>query len=192
MPKLKISLFGESYKVKYLKCEPPLLTKISDTFKMLDQDLILSVNDPAFFQALNEPGIESIRDLKFFKIGGLKNSIKSQIEIWFNGKKIQKIKLDELFRPSTLFSLFNTVTKSLSESQFGAGLYIVEEAIGLIGSYERQIERFDLQQLQFELYSFINLQSSIELLVNLTYAGINLKPQKEDSLITRYYGFLLT
>jgi len=159
---------------------------------MLDQDLVLSVNDPAFFQALKESGIESIKDLKFIKIGGLQNSIKNQIEIWFNGKKIQKIKMEELFRPSTLFNLFNTVTKSVSESQFGAGLYIVEEAIGLIGSYEKQIERFDLQQLQFELYTFINLQSSVELLVNLTYAGINLKPQKEDSLITRYYGFVST
>lgn len=185
MPKLKIDLFGESSKIKYLKFTPGLLTKISNALKDLDQEVVLSINDPTFYKLLAEPGIESVNDLKFIKVGGLRNTYKNQVEIWFNGKKIMKIKLDSLFRPNTLFSLYDTKT---STNDFGAGLYIVEEAIGLIANYEIQVEHFEIQQLQFELFTTNHQGAIVELLTHIAYAGTALRCRKEDSLISNFYA----
>ena len=188
MPKLKIGLFGESLTIKYLKSTPDLLTRIASSLKELDQEVVLSISDPAFYKLLAEPGIESANDLKFTKVGGLRNTHKNQVEIWFNGKKIQKIKLDSFFRPNTLFSLYDTKTII---NDFGAGLYIVEEAIGLINSYELQVEHFDIQQLQFELVATDFQGTRVELLTQVEYERMVLRSRKEDSLITRFYGVVI-
>jgi hypothetical protein len=123
--------------------------------------------------------------LNIFKLGGLINTPKSQIEIWFNSKKIKKLKLIEVFKQNTLFDLYYTTTINASFDDLAEGIYIIDYEIGLFGSYEKQIEEFSIDLMQFGLLKFKSNTENIEVLSEVFYNSELLISSKEDLLITR-------
>ena len=185
MPKLKVNLFGETCKIKRLHIEESLLQKINLTCGKYSLNIAEALLDLTFYELLNEPSITSVFDFKYSQVGGLMNTPKSQVEIWFNSKKIKKLKLIEFFNQNTLFDLYHTNTINASFDDLEEGIYIIDYEIGLFGSYEKQIEEFSIDLMSFDLLKFKSNAGNIELLSKIFYSGELLRSYKEDLLITR-------
>jgi hypothetical protein len=185
MPKLKVSLFGETRKIKRLHIEDTLLQKINLTCSKHNLNVVEALLDLNFYELLKEPFINSIFDFEHTQVGGLMNTPKSQVEIWFNSKKIKKLKLIEVFKQDTLFDLYHTTTINVSFDELEEGIYIIDYEIGLFGSYEKQIEKFSIDLMNFGLLKFKRNAENIELLSEIFYSGELLRSYKEDLLITR-------
>ncbi|MET4083488.1 hypothetical protein ABIB40_003460 [Pedobacter sp. UYP30] len=180
MPKLKINLFGELWKLSHLE-----LTKAEyDCIKLRASEM-------------NLPLTEALLDISFYDshlfsgsfrqktIEGLLNSYKNQIEIWFGGKKVQKIKMIDLNADFLLFPLFNTCETKLLYKEFEPGIYIEQREVGLVGSYEKVIDRFSLTQLEFFITEMEIKIGSIEILTEIKYCNESLKIKNSDTLITQ-------
>ena len=94
-------------------------------------------------------------------------------------KKTNKLKLDELTQEQYLFPLYNTKIVFGSNKNI-PGIYIEQKEIGFIGSYEFKIEKFDLENLQFD---FLEINNQL-LLQNITYANCKTIFKKKETLIT--------
>lgn len=185
MPKLKVNLFGETWKMKRLHIEESLLQKINLTCGKYSLNIAEVILDLTFYDLLNEPSIASVFDFEYTQVGGLMNTPKSQVEIWFNSKKIKKLKLIEVFKQNTLFDLYHTTNIDASFDDLEEGIYIIDYEIGLFGSYEKQIEKFSIDLMNFGLLKFKTNTENIELLSDIFYDEELLKSSKEDLLITR-------
>ena len=89
MDKLKINLYGESWRLKKLQLNEELANKLIEAFSALKISIGQAVLDLEFYEHLNHPSLKGIEDLQFDEVGGLLNSHKGLVEIWFNGKKVQ-------------------------------------------------------------------------------------------------------
>lgn len=185
MPKLKISLFGESWKIKRLAIDSSIKEKIILTCKKHNLSITEALLDLSFYELLKEPHINSVSDFKYNQIGGLRNTHKGFIEIWFNGKKVKKIKLVELFQPNTLFDLYQTTTIRAHVDDLEEGIYITEYEIGLMASFEIQIDKFSIDLVRFGLLLFNNPSQELEILSEVFYDKELLVSKREDLLITR-------
>lgn len=185
MPKLKVNLFGETWKIKRLHIEESILKKINLICSKHYLNLVEAILDLNFYELLKEPSINSVFDFKYTQVGGLINTPKSQIEIWFNSKKIKKLKFIEVFKQNTLFDLYHTTTINASFDDLEEGIYIIDYEIGLFGSYEKQIEEFSIDLMQFGLLKFKSNTENIEVLSEVFYNSELLISSKEDLLITR-------
>jgi hypothetical protein len=185
MPKLKISLFGETWKIKQLDIEDNLKEKISSICNLYEFTITEALLDLSFYELLNEPSINSVSDFKSNQIGGLRNTHKGLIEIWFNGKKIKRIKPIELFHPNTLFDLYHTSIIQASNDNLEEGIYITEYEIGLLGNYEKQIDKFSIDLMSFGLLNFKNQTQELEILSEVFYDKKLLISKREDLLVTR-------
>ena len=191
MPKLKISLFGESWKLKHLEIDASLQERLLYTANAYNVPLSVALLDLSFFEKLNQPALHSVHDLPSTQIGGLCNTPKNQVEIWYSGKKVQKLKLDALFRPNTLFNLFNTSVTSANASTLEAGLYLVETEIGLIASHELEIPAFSIEKLNFSLLNFSKENTLVEVLSNIFYEERLLPIKRTDVLLQQLECFVL-
>lgn len=185
MPKLKVNLFGETWKIKRLHVEKSILQKIYLTCGKYSLNIAEALLDLTFYELLNEPSITSVFDFEYSQIGGLMNTPKSQVEIWFNSKKIKKLKLIEVFKQNTLFDLYKANIVNASFDDLEEGIYIIDYEIGLFGSYEKQIEKFSIDQMSFSLLKFKSNSENIELLSEIFYNDELLRSSREDLLITR-------
>lgn len=182
--KLKINLFGENRVLKrVLLSEEEIFfyTKIADK---MDQPLKQALVDPFFYHLLKNPQINSLEDLNCEHWEGLINNPKNQIEIWFQNKKVQKFKIDALLEELLLFPLFQT-SKTPSIDVAKSGIYIEQKEVGLINSFEVMLEKFNLDQLLFEISNFQNINH----LSGLKYDGLSLSKKKKDTLITYQNSF---
>lgn len=190
MKKLKVNLFGESYRIHLLELNPTLFNKLQDAAKKLNEPLDEAVFNLFFFNKLNIIGIQSLNDLNKKSFCGLINNSKSQIEILYGRKRIAKFALNDLFIPTTLFPIYNTRVYNESHINLPEGLYIEEIEIGLMGSYEVEVDQFKIEKLKFHLVMLEGLNSSYELLHKISYKGRFLTSNKSDTLIRRQTGFL--
>ena len=186
MEKLRINVFGELFTLKKV-----LLNQMEQEYYELiatriNQLLHQAVLDPFFYYQLKLNSVDSLEKLPCEKVSGLMNTNKNQIEIWLEGKKILKIKLDDLNQNQYLFHLYN-IKKSVHNYQNNSGIYIEQKEIGFIGSYEFKIEKFDLENLQFEV---IELNSQL-LLQNITYTNCKTIFKKKETLITYQNSFVI-
>lgn len=179
MKKLRINVFGELFTLKRVvlnQMEQEYYELIATRIK---QPLHQAVLDPFFYYHLKLNSVDSLEKLPCEMVSGLMNTPKNQIEIWLDGKKILKIKLDELNQDQYLIPLYNT-NKSIIENTYKLGIYIEQKEIGFIGSYEFNIEKFELENLQFEL---VVLNDQV-LLQNIKYRNYNTRFKREETLIT--------
>jgi hypothetical protein len=191
MPKLKINLYGESWRLKKLQLDEELANKLIEAFTVLKISIGQALLDLAFYEYLNHPSLKGIEDLQFYEVGGLLNGHKSLVEIWFNGKKAQKLNLDTLFRPNTLFSLYNTRIFDIKKENLEPGIYLVENEIGLIACYELTIENFDIDKLRFNLLTFQSEFKKTEVLSELFYKDELLICKRSDVLLNESDGFVI-
>jgi hypothetical protein len=81
------------------------------------------------------------------------DSPKNQIEIWYDGKKIRKLNIADMDQDLLLFRMYNR-NKTIITEEYGPGIYVEQYAIVFVGSYELNIEYFNLEDLQFNLLQF--------------------------------------
>lgn len=179
MQKLKINLFGELWTLKKVALNSMEHEYYELIAARLKQPLHKALLDPFFYHHLKLNAVDSLEKLPCENFNGLMNTPKNQIEIWLDGKKTNKLKLDELNQEQYLFPLYNTKIV-LGSNQNTPGIYIEQKEIGFIGSYEFKIEKFYLENLQFD---FLEINNQL-LLQNITYANCKTIFKKKETLIT--------
>ena len=182
--KLKINLYGESWTLKKFECSPTdfsLCQEIANKMKLTITEALLS---PFFYYNLKLPNISSLEYLPGKKISGLINTPSNQIEVWYNGARLKKLKISDFKQDDLLFPLYN-VEKIQINDNHKQGIYIEQKAFGLIGSYELTIDAFNIEKLNFKL---LELSDKI-LLQKLIFDDIELKLKKKDTLIRYQNGF---
>ena len=78
------------------------------------------------------------------------NNKNNQIDIWFDGKKIVKQKIEDILPENTFFPLFKSETKNIVHDS-SSGIFVECKEVGNIGTYEVLIEDFDYEMLSFQL-----------------------------------------
>jgi hypothetical protein len=192
LDKLKINLYGESWRLKKLQLTQELANKLINAISALKISIGQALLDLEFYEHLKHPSLKGIEDLQFDEVGGLLNGRKSLVEIWFNGKKVQKLNLDTLFRPNTLFSLYNTRILDIKKENLESGIYLVENEIGLIACYELAIENFEIDKLSFNLVTFQSELKKAEVLSELFYKDELLICKRSDVLLNDLEGFVIS
>lgn len=153
MPILKINLHGESGMLKKFECSPEELKECRQLAKKMKLSIVEALVDPFFYYNLKNTSIPSLEHLPGEKTIGLLNTSKNQIEIMLDGKKIKKLKIKELINQLLLFPLYDVKTIEKSEN-IKPGIYIEQQAIGYIGSYELKIENFSIENICFHLVKY--------------------------------------
>ncbi len=173
MKKLKINLYGESVIIEKL---------------LVDKDLnkLTTYNADDFDEAMQAyPFLDIIDNIeRKIVLQALLDTYKSQIEIWFSGKKVLKFKMAELNRNSLLFPIYKCSHQSIPVDLNG-GIYCKIFGIGLIASYETFIEDFNIDKLIFQTSSIENQL----VLSGLKYDETLLQSIKSDALTTRKFYF---
>lgn len=186
MQKLKINLFGELWTLKKVVLNPMEQEYYELIAARIKQPLHLALLDPFFYYHLKLNSIDSLEKLPCETMSGLMNTPKNQIEIWLDGKKILKLKLDELNQDQYLIALYNTKVAMVNRSG-KEGIFIEQKEIGYIGSYEFKTEKFDIADLQFDLIELNN-----QLLLNkIIYPNSKTIFKKKDTLITYQNSFVI-
>ncbi len=176
--KLKINLYGESWTLKKFECSPndfDLCIEVAHKMKLHISEALLN---PFFYYNLQLPNIPSLDYLPGKKISGLLNTPSNQIEIWYNGVRIKKLKLSDFNQDDLLFPLYN-VEKIEIDNKFEPGIYVEQKAFGLVASYETAVERFNIENLHFRLLELTDKT----LLQKITYNNQELKLKKRDALV---------
>ncbi|MEI7508440.1 MAG: hypothetical protein WCJ62_03145 [Flavobacterium sp.] len=190
MPKplsnLSIKLLGEVFSIKKLRLNTLEQEYYHLIAARIKQPLHKALLDPFFYFHLKLNAVDSLEKLPCEEVSGLMDTPKNQIEIWLDGKKILKLKLDELNQDQYLFPLYN-IKKSVRNNQNNSGIYIEQKEIGFIGSYEFKIEQFELENLQFRLL-LLNEQL---LLQSIDYHHAKGLFKKKETLITYQNSYQL-
>ena len=186
MQKLKINLFGELWTLKKVVLNPMKQEYFEQIASRLNLPLYQALLDPFFYFHLKLNTIPSLDKLPGEMIIGLMNTAKNQIEIWLDGKKIRRLKFDELNQDQYLIPLYNTKIAMVNNSNI-QGIYIEQKEIGFISSYEFKTEKFDIADLQF---NFIELNNQL-LLQNVTYQNCKTIFKKKETLINYQNSFII-
>jgi hypothetical protein len=181
---LKINLHGESWTVKKFECGEEDLNaclKVADKMKL---PLAQALLNPFFYYNLKRASIPSVEHLPGKKVSGLLNTPKNQIEILLDGKKIQKLQINDLNQEMLLFPSYN-IKKIEIKQDFSPGIYIEQCAIGFIASYEIKLKSFNIDDLQFNLLQF----SDKQLLQKPNYHNTKVLIRKKETLLIYQNGF---
>lgn len=185
MNKLKINLLGTGIEIKRILLPDEVIAHwkgIIGTKKTIIDALL----DPFFYYKLRDKKYSSLEDLPAEKCLGILNDTKSQIELWFNRKKVSKLNTPELFNKNVLFPLFNIEKKphSFTDTQ---GIYILQNEIGTIGTYELMVntETLNMDDFTFEIDRFKNTT----FIKNIKYQNQDLVFVKKDTVISYQWGF---
>lgn len=182
--KLKINLFGEWWvlmKVELNPIEQEYFTQIANRLQLpLHQALL----DPFFYYHLRLNSIPSLDKLPCKKMGGLLHNSNHQLEIWFNGKKTQKITIPELEPSQYLFPLYQVDKSIITDTNF-EGIYIEQKEMGFIGSFETMVDDFSMDDLNFSL---LEIKDHL-LLDNITHQHSKLVFKRKETLITYQHSY---
>ena len=184
MPKLKINFHGESWTLKKFECNDDDLKDCLKVAARMEVPLSKALLDPFFYYYLKIQAIASTEHLPGTKWSGLLDTPKNQIEIWYDGKKIKKLQIAHIDQDLLLFPIYNK-NKIEINKEYGPGIYVEQRAIGFVGSYELNIESFNLEDLQFNLLQF----NDKLLLQQPSYSNQKLQFRKKETLLTYQNGF---
>jgi hypothetical protein len=184
MPTLKINFHGEGWTLKKFECGTYELDACLATADKMKLPLEKALLDPFFYYYLKIPTIASTEHLPGIKWSGLLDSPKNQIEIWYDGRKIRKLHITDIDQDLLLFPIYNK-NKIEIIKEYSPGIYVEQQVIGFVGSYELYVESFDLQDLQFNLLQF----NDKLLLQQSTYSNQKLLFKKKESLLTYQNSF---
>lgn len=185
MNKLKINFLGTGIEIKRILLPIDVLENwkgIINKKRAITEALL----DPFFYYKLKDKKYTSLEDLPAEKYSGILNAPKSQIEFWFKRKKVYKLNTHELFNENVLFPLFN-IEKMQNPFILNKGIYILQNEIGTIGTYELLVnsETLNIDDFLFEIES---IQSST-FIKNIKYKNQSLEFVKKDTMITYQSGF---
>lgn len=177
--KLKINIFGEWWTLKIVDLNPIEQEYFSQIASRIKQPLHQALLDPFFYYYLRLNSIPSLDKLPSKNLGGLIGKSNHQIEVWFNGKKIQKISIPELDPNQYLFPLYNVKRTSITDTHH-EGIYIEQKEMGFIGSFETSVIDFSMDDLNFSLLEINNHL----LLDNITHQNTKMVFKRKETLIT--------
>lgn len=187
MNKLKINFLGTGIEIKRILLP---VTILDDWKKIINQKTTIAeaLIDPFFYYKLKNKKYSSLEDLPSENCTGILNDPKSQIEFWFNRKKVYKLNTNELFNENVLFPLFN-IEKMQNPFINPMGIYILQNEIGTIGTFELIVNSntLNIDDFIFEIDSIHN-NTFIQ---NIKYKNQNLDFIKKDTVITHQFGFEL-
>jgi hypothetical protein len=179
LKKLKINLFGELWTLKKVLLNPIEKEYFENIASRLKLPLHQALLDPFFYHHLRLNAIPGIDKLPCKEVGGLINNINHQIEIWFNGKKTEKIDINDLEPSQYLFPLYQ-MKKAVITDANQVGIYIEQKEMGFIGSFETMLNEFSMDDLNFSL-----LQMNNHLLLdNITHKNAKMVFKRRETLIT--------
>jgi hypothetical protein len=184
MHKLKINFHGESWTLKKFECNDNNLKECIKVAARMKLPLEKALLDPFFYYYLRIPDIASTEYLPGTKWSGLLNSPKNHIEIWYDGIKIRKLHIADIEQDLLLFPIYNKNKIEIIE-EYSPGIYVEQQVIGFVASYELNIESFNLDELQFNLLQF----NEKLLLQPPTYSSQNLRFRKKETLLIYQNGF---
>jgi hypothetical protein len=184
MHKLKINFHGESWTLKKFECSEHELDACLATADKMKLPLEKALLDPFFYYYLKIPAIASTEYLPGTKWSGLLDSPKNQIEIWYDGNKIRKLHIVDIDQDLLLFPIYNKNKIEITK-EYNPGIYVEQKTIGFVGSYELNIESFDLQDLKFNLLQF----NDKLLLQQPTYSNQKLLFRKKETLLIYQNSF---
>ena len=185
MNKLKINLLGTGVEIKRILLPETVLVQWKELINP-KRAITNALLDPFFYYKLKDKKYNSVEDLPSEKCSGIINHPKSQIEFWFNRKKVSKVNTFELFNENLLFPLFNLEKTSTSFVDKN-GIYILQNEIGTIGTYELII---DSDTLTIDDFIFeIDSSQNATFIKNIRYKNQNLECVKKDTMVTYQIGF---
>lgn len=183
--KLKINLIGETWTLRKFILEENQMNLFLKMAEKLNKPLWEAIVDPFFYHHLKDKKIQTFEDVSQLLFQGLLNNTKNQIEIWYKGKKIQKLIIDELDNSLLLFPLYSVAVGEIPENLY-SGIYIEQHEIGLFGSFEiKDLAQFNIEDLEFKL---INFQDKM-MVQSLSYKGQTMKCYKRETLIVYQNSF---
>lgn len=188
MPKIKINTFGEGIEIRQIQLDDSRLEKwsaIASKKKCALTDLIL---DPFFYHQLKDNKISSILDINAKVVTGILDKPKSHIEIWFNRRKVLKIKPNDIFNELVLFPLYQIDSNPAFDLDLlERGIYIHQKTMGLLHSVELEVEteRLDLDDFTF----FVSKFKKDQFLNKIEYQNKNFNWIKSESVITYQNAF---
>ncbi|WP_227021001.1 hypothetical protein [Arenibacter algicola] len=179
-----MDFFGEGVCIKKGAFNDELLNRMKLTALKLNQPVEDAIIDPYFYYLLKDAKVKSIEDIGQTIVKGLINTHKNRIEIWYKGKKVQKLTMNDLNNQYLLFPLFQTKTKNI-ELQNNLGLYAKCIEIGLVARYEIMVDNFSFDSLVFYTFKY----DGEVILSTVSYDNKYLKLKKKDTLITYQNGY---
>lgn len=187
MNKLKINFLGTGIEIKRILLPSDVLENwkgIINQKRTISEALL----DPFFYYKLKDKKYTSLEDLPAEKCSGILNVPKSQIEFWLNRKKVYKLNTYELFDENVLFPLFN-IERMQNPFIHDKGIYIIQNEIGTIGTYELMV---DSNTLNIDDFIFeIDGSQNATFIKNIRYQNQNLEFIKKDTMITYQSGFVI-
>ena len=185
MNKLKINFIGTGVEIKRILV--PL--DVIENWKQIigpKRTITEALLDPFFYYDLKDKKYTSLEALPSEIGGGILNHRKSQIEFWFNHKKVYKLNTAELFNENTLFPLFN-MEKMLLSFTDNEGIYILRNEIGNIGTYELMVhaDSLNIDDFTFEIDTY----QSATFIKKIRYQNKYLVFIKKDTMINYQSGF---
>jgi hypothetical protein len=184
--KLKINLFGEWWVLKRILLTPNEFIYFEQVAARINKPLHEALLDPFFYPKLHLEKIQTLDQLPGELYCGLSNHPKSQLDFWWNQRKAGALFLKEILSTIYLFPLYNVMQHSIP-TPLVPGIYIEQKELGFIGSYLIQTPRFDLENCQFNIQNYQDLQ----LLKSVTYEGISAKFQKKEAGLIYQHSFVV-
>ncbi|MBA6151452.1 hypothetical protein [Gelidibacter maritimus] len=181
--RIKLRLYGESFKIHGLSLDKTDINDIMNVAKRLNEPIEEALLNVSFFRFLNNKNYQGLEDMIDQSFGGLINNPKNKIELWCGRKCIQKLNLNNLIHPNTLFPLFNTSIGNFN-IEMDNRIYIIEKEVGLVGEYVLECRYFDINLLKFTICDIHYVGNHLQLLESITYSTNRLKLKKTDTLVT--------
>ena len=188
MPKIIINTFGEGIEIRQIQLDAERYQKWSAIALKKKRELADLLLDPFFYHQLRDNRVGSLLDLEAKVLSGVLDKPKSHIEIWFNRRKVLKIKPNDVFNEMLLFPLFQIDRKpNFNLNELESGIYIIQKTFGLLSKVELKIEdqNLDLDDFGFSISAFKKEQ----FLKEIKYQNQNFNLVKSETVITYQTGF---
>ena len=185
MEKLRINVFGQLLTIKKIALTDIEFEYYTNTASRINKPLHQALLDPFFYPKLRLEITTSFLDLKGETFSGITENTSNQIDLWYAGKK-EKIWVANL-KNSSLFPTYN-VQFSEQITALSSGIYIETYEYGKIGSYERMVNSFAKENLDFHFFRYEN---ALLLQNKFCYKGEPFTKKKNDCIITRTHSFVI-
>ncbi|MEO8773602.1 MAG: hypothetical protein ABI263_00715 [Gelidibacter sp.] len=188
MPKIKINTFGEGIEIRQLDLDPETHERWLSIAARRNRPLTDLILDPFFYYHLKDKNIKELSDIDATVNEGMLNTPKSQVEIWFNRRKVLRFKSNELFNEMVMFPLFHIEKEvGIDALKLQNGIYVVQKTIGLLSSEQLETtnEQLHIDDFTFTLAEF----DAHQFLTEIKYHNQNLNFIKSDTVITYQSAF---
>lgn len=183
MKAVKVDFFGTFWSVKTFVLDPTEWLYFNQIAAKIKTPLEEAITDPFFYHHLRLQKYQSFLDLKGDVFTGTYTTKHHQIEVWFENKRMYKIKIQDLHPSQILFPIFKTIENTHKIPEF-SGLHIEFIETGKISKTMMIENNFLPELLTFELFTH---QEHL-FFGDVFYGDKKLKNRKSDTLLNRAVG----